>query len=194
MSEVWTPDYEMDFWNNAQNYIESLRKKYVYFDVDKKIDKYIACPIEKVMDIGGGEYGGALYYYKGGKERILFDFLANTFSKRGKMGADIKCIQGSFDSLPFDESSISVIFCWEAFDHSQNIEMYKKAQDELVRVLAVGGLVFFECPIRPKPQTGHPVCRTFQEVLEGFHGIKILEQSSGSIADGNRSSCLIFTK
>lgn len=192
----WTPQYELEYWNGNPNesfYTEYIKKKYIYFSPEDKISKYIKCPLDKVMDIGGGRYGGSLYFYRGGKEQILFDYLANDFLQSKKLHQQIIPVQGTFTDIPYPDNSISVIFCWEALDHSLNEQEFFKGQDEITRILQPGGLLFFECPMRPAPQDGHAVTRNMNQLLFGFRKLQVIEKNSTNLV-GCQTACLLMTK
>lgn len=181
--EKWNPKYEMEYWNGVTDISckNKIASKYKYFNVDGIIaDHFIKTP-NIAIDIAGGMFGGALQYFNANK-KILIDYLADEFVKMGKIPADVKAQKGNFCNLPFENKTVDVIFCWEALDHCNSLEDFQIAQQEINRVLAPKGILFFEMPIRPKPINGHLIsleCINRDEIVNGFNGTVLKRLDKG---------------
>jgi ubiquinone/menaquinone biosynthesis C-methylase UbiE len=125
------------------------------------------------IDVGGGKYGGALYFFNLANKRILVDKLASTFKKEVKL-KNIEYVNSDFSKLPFGDNSIDIIFAWEVLDHANSKQHFKEGQHELVRVLKKDGLLFFQNPMRLKPTDNHPVTMSVSEVIDNFSELDVL--------------------
>lgn len=176
----WTPEYELDYWrgNPEEFYIKYITRKYDIFQVEDMIKKHAKNPLDIVMDIGGGKYAGALYSFKEGKRRILYDLLAERFlnggEKLNKIPTGVECISGDFRKLPFSDNSVDIIFCWEALDHCNSNEQFISAKGEILRVLSNGGLLFYEHPIRRVASKGHPFVKSKEQLLDWTNIMDVL--------------------
>lgn len=202
MIEKWKPEYELEYWlkYEEKEYINKINDKYKYFKVEEIIKKHFnKNNLNFVIDIGGGKYGGFLYFFKDGRNRVLFDFLADSFvegnEKLNKLPKDIKGVAGSFCDIPFSDNSIDIIFCCEALDHSDSYRDFLKAQKEIVRVLSVGGLLFFEIPLRTRPIQGHPVVIGAEKIVGGFGDLTTIHRNDSAppVGSGTRL-CLVMKK
>lgn len=61
-------------------------------------------------------------------------------------------VQGVVEELPFDDNSFDIVFCYTVLEHVQD---YKKAVDEMMRVLRPGGEVYIFMPNYLFPREGH---------------------------------------
>jgi|SRR6185503_11160966 len=179
LEQEWIPEYELKWWNEVdeKDYLEKLRAKYDHFQVEK----YLHTLPNIVLEVGGGKYGGALHFYHKGAQRVLWDPLARNFDR----------LPGTF-ALPgyardiwiFNDNQVDVIFCIEALDHCQSPEELFESLEELKRVLAPGGYLFFQIPLRLEPIAHHPISLKnvcFQEIKNRFYGMIVSEQYQSGI-------------
>ncbi|MCI5160746.1 MAG: class I SAM-dependent methyltransferase [Candidatus Electrothrix sp. AX5] len=109
-------------------------------------------PIKKVLDIGSG-YGGAARYlaeqYGWNIHCLNLSEAENERNRRKnrKVGLEerIEVVDGSFESLPFDDSSFDLVWSQDAILHSGNKE---KVFEEAYRVLRPEGEFIFTDPMQ----------------------------------------------
>jgi len=173
MPEKWTKEHAMDYMTAHPDgfYLAKLNERYQGFRVDYWIRNQ---PADLVVDVGGGVLGGALALTGIGKKRILIDYCADEYEKIGKLPKNVKAVQADFAELPLEDNSVDILFAWEVLDHALTDEHFVKGQNELVRVLKPGGLMFFFHPLRSKPKKGHTVVKGEPEIRKGFNKLKIL--------------------
>lgn len=172
--EKWSEYSESCYWNgfSKEKIMNDIKRKYEYFNVKK----YINFVPDTVLDIGGGPYGGALCFYPDGVDRVVLDLLIDSDKVTQDLPLNVRGIKSSFCSLPFENNSVDIIFCWEALDHCDNLVDFKRAQQEMVRVLSKKGVLFFEMPIRPVAIANHPISLEIisrNEVVAGFKGLNV---------------------
>ena len=186
VTKSWSRSFEWTYWrtHTKEDIMSSIRAKYEYMNVDALLAQHFPdtnVPL-RILDVGGGMYGGALAFISRTAEKTLFDYLADEFKHEhsgGTLPDDIRAVAGSFTTPPFQTDSFDVVLCWEALDHADTTADFKQAQRELVRVTRPGGLIFFEMPIRYAPQAGHPISMrdiTRGEILDGFPGVHVLRR------------------
>lgn len=178
--EKWNPEYEMEYWNSVTDNgcRNKIMSKYKYFNVDEVVKNNFEGSPVVAIDIAGGMWGGALQFFDAEK-KILIDYLADEFVRIGKMNGDINAVNGDFCNLPLEDDSVDVVFCWEAFDHCNSMDDFRMAQEEVVRVMSKGGLLFFEMPIRTKPIDGHPISLadiSRDDIVRGFCKLKMIKR------------------
>jgi SAM-dependent methyltransferase len=101
----------------------------------------------RALEVGSGAHG--LIFYFEADERVGVDPLADHYSQlfpawQGRA----KTIASGGESLPFEPASFDVVLCDNVVDHAENP---RKIVEEIARVLAPGGLLFFTVNIH------HPV-------------------------------------
>ena len=176
MTAKWTPESELYYKTNCtkKHLVEGqIKPRYDFFEVDKVVgDKNV----DVVIDVGGGPHGGAMFYYKGGIKRVLFDSLADKYFYLAlERPDDIEFVKGDFGDIPFADSFADVIFAWEVLDHALSLDHFRAGQNELVRILAKDGLLFFAVPIRGKEEPHHFNVE-INEVQMGFSKLKLLRK------------------
>ena len=169
----WSKKFELQYWNAEadQYYIDNLRQKYSFFDVDNFIDENVNLAI----DIGGGKFGGALYLFRDARRSILVDLLANEFRKTGKLPEHVEIIASDFSDIPLDSFCANVIFAWNVYDHANNEKHFISGMLEVKRLLKPNGLFFGSFPLRLRSRNGHPFCITekmISQQFDVFHLIK----------------------
>jgi SAM-dependent methyltransferase len=173
----WNKDSELLYWDaeSDEYYLNRLKTKYDNFSVNALIYEYFAGrPIRNVFDIGGGKFGGALYFYKGEGKKVLIDVLGNEFVARGKIPPDVLVCVSDFIQIPFVDESADIVFAWEVLDHALTWSHFQHGQKELARLLAPGGLLFFHVPIRVEPDSLHIATPNADEIMLGFPSLKVI--------------------
>lgn len=107
---------------------------------------------KKVLDLGSG-YGGSARYLAGkyGCEVTCLNLsevqnTRNRFLNKEQGFADkIRVMHGSFESIPFDDSSFDIVWSQDAFLHSNRRE---QVVQEIKRVLKPGGELIFTDPMQ----------------------------------------------
>ncbi len=113
----------------------------------KKIDKNT-----KVIDLGGGFSGSARHLAKKYGCQVTVLNLSETENNRARQmnkeqGLDdlIDVIDGSFDTIPFDDETFDIVWSEDAILHSDN---RTKVINEAARVLKPGGELIFTDPMQ----------------------------------------------
>jgi len=173
----WCPEFELEFWNahNMEFHLADTDRLYQKFNVDKLVElRFGTRPINRVVDVGGGAYGGLLHKYKGGSTRILFDYLADEYEKMGHVPDGVKCVKGDFAQMPFPDKSFDIIFACEVLDHALSVGHFRRGQQELARILRPNGLLFFNHPLFSVPKQGHTILQSEQDIIAGFGELNLL--------------------
>lgn len=93
----------------------------------------------RVLEIGSGAHG--LIFYFDGAERVGVDPLADEYrSLFPAWQGRAKTIAAFGEHLPFPDSSFDVVLCDNVVDHA---ESPRRIAEEIARVLAPGGLLYF---------------------------------------------------
>ena len=160
----WTKEFELEYWtaHKDEEYLTRCENKYKIFDIDGYFDK----KVDLAVDVGGGKFGGALYYFKRAKRKVLIDALAKEYIQMNTIPEDVIALSSDFSSLPLEDNSVDVLFAWSVLCHSLTKEHFYKGQAELVRVLK--GLLFFEQRLLKKPCQGHTLVLSKEEILDEF--------------------------
>lgn len=149
----WSKDYELShYWDviDRQDYLNQMAIKMNRLRVDRFAP---AVNPQVCVDVGGGKYGGALHFYTKGRHRVVVDALADTFEPID----GISFLPGYSNSLPIAANSVDVLFCIECLDHCDDFLDLFESLAQLTHVLAPGGILFFQMPLRAAPIEGHPV-------------------------------------
>lgn len=170
----WTKEFELEYWTayGDEYYLDKCREKYDLFDVDSYFDK----KVELAVDVGGGKFGGALYFFKQAQRKVLIDILAKEYDRMHTVPEDIIPAPCDFAYLPYGEEMIDVLFAWSVLGHALSEGHFYKGQAELVRILRPGGLFFFEQRLLDKPCQGHTVVLSKDEILKGFSKLNKIKE------------------
>ncbi len=157
----------LDYWKKLipGDFDVSIERKRISFEFEmsgidrgKSLISYLRTyePIANkvVLDIGSGNGGLCIAAALEGAakafgletvpQRIL---LANKWAEC--RGVDITFKEGVAENLPFENSTIDIVFFWSVIEHVQN---HGKAIQEISRVLKPGGIVVINAPNRLSPQ------------------------------------------
>jgi 2-polyprenyl-3-methyl-5-hydroxy-6-metoxy-1,4-benzoquinol methylase len=102
------------------------------------------CPGKRVLDAGCGVgWGTRLLLHAGaaGASAIDLDLEAVEEARRRVPDADVR--QGDLANLPWPDEQFDLVVCFEAIEH---VRQQEQALDELVRVLAPGGILMVSSP------------------------------------------------
>ena len=193
MAKKWNPKFELHYQTHCtkEHLVDvQIKPKYDLFDVDTVIkNAFRDRLINIVVDVGGGPHGGALFYCLKGKRRVLFDYLCDEYYKMNVEHPDnIEFVQGDFKKIPFEDSSVDIVFAWDVLDHAVSSDHFKAGQKELVRILAKKGILFFSVPIRKKEGDYHfKVCTDI--VLSNFGALNLLKSE---VLPGRSSKIKMF--
>jgi len=192
----WTKESELAFWASEPDkyYISRLWDKYVNFCVDSVISKHFQNrTIRTVMDVGGGKFGGALYFYLGTGKKILVDVLGAEFAKEGKIPSDVLICTSNFVHIPFVDNSVDILFAWEALDHALVWSHFQQGQKEFIRLLAPGGLLFVHIPLRASPDSFHIATPDANEIIEGFKPLRVIDNFNEMVPKHSLMHDQVFT-
>lgn len=169
---VWSKAEELKYWNaeNVDYYLNNLRFKRDTFEIQKYFDR----DIDLAIDIGGGKFGGALYYFQRAKHKILVDALAKHFRIMKTLPNHIDSITAEFSNIPLKDCCADVIFTWNVFDHANSPEHFFNGLNEANRLLKMDGLWFGSFPLRKVANENHPICIEEHWLANWFLGYKIL--------------------
>lgn len=198
LTDAWFPEFELEYWraHDAEFYIKDIERLYKKFNVEEFTRvRFANKKVKRVLEVGGGAFGGELHFYKEGETRILFDYLADVYEKMGHVPDGVKCVKGDFAQMPFPDNSFDVIFACEVLDHALSVGHFLRGQRELARVLRPDGLLFFNHPLFSKGKRGHTIIRSQEEILEGFSGMVLLTQAiDKSVKADNGELFVILSK
>lgn len=123
----------------------------------------------KVLDIGAGYGGSARYLAREKNFHVACLNLSRVQNERNRrmnedqmLASYIDVVDGSFESLPFEDASFSLVWSQDAILHSGN---RKQVFSEVDRVLEPGGEFIFTDPMQ-KPGVD---IETLQPVLDRIH-------------------------
>jgi SAM-dependent methyltransferase len=109
-------------------------------EVRQKLENIHFISLEsRVLEVGCGAHG--LIFFFGAKNGVGVDPLADHYAKLFPMWqgrARILVARG--ERLPFDDGSYDIVLCDNVVDHAENP---RKIIEEITRVLAPGGLLYF---------------------------------------------------
>ena len=177
----WSPFYERAFWeaHSKEEHIKRVQGKYKIFDCETWNETVEVSIEDVVLDIGGGIYGGALREYSGKGKKVLVDLIADSAVAQGEY-PDIVPLCCDFRRIPLSSRSCAIVFAWEVFDHAQTLGHMKQGIRESARVLKMGGVLYFEQPLREQPQEGHLICIDREMIIELYRqaGLELLKDKS----------------
>jgi SAM-dependent methyltransferase len=109
----------------------------------------------RVLDAGCGmAYGTALLAESGAAEAVGIDIAASVVeAAAADVGDAVRLEVGDLSHLNFTDGSFDVVVCFETIEH---VEEPFAAMDELVRVLAPGGLIIISTPDRNATYSPNP--------------------------------------
>lgn len=93
----------------------------------------------RVLEVGSGAHG--LIFFFEGSERVGVDPLADEYRTLFPAWQDrARTVAGFGERLPFADSSFDIVMCDNVVDHA---ESPRRIVEEIARVLAPGGLLYF---------------------------------------------------
>jgi SAM-dependent methyltransferase len=109
----------------------------------------------RVLDAGCGlGYGSALLADRGAESVDAVDLSESAVeAARARFGDRARFAVGDVTSLPFEDDSFDLVVCFEVIEH---IDEQEAALDELLRVMAPGGLLLVSSPNRDAYVPGNP--------------------------------------
>lgn len=196
----WSKQAELEFWVSEpeEQHIQRIRQKYELFSAERLISTYISRPRFTtyptiIMDVGGGMFGGGLCFYHGRGQKILVDVLGEDYVKAGHLSSEVLVCTSDFDHIPFVSNTVAVIFAWEVLDHALTWEHFQQGQRELVRLLAPGGLLFFQLPLRPEGDNLHIPTSDEKEIMDGFAGLQVIDEFENEVPGHTQWTGCVFT-
>lgn len=168
MAEPWTPEYEMSEWwdkVSAEEWLDIMMKKMANFNPGVVHCNTIENKI--VVDVGGGKYGGALRFFKTNNKLFLVDPLVKQFEPIPW----ITMLPGYCHSIPIEYGTVDVLFCIETLDHCRSLAYFFESIDQIRLVLKLGGIAYFQMPLRDEPIDGHPISAqviNVSKILDAF--------------------------
>lgn len=192
----WTRASELGWWLSETDdyYLKRITDKYAAFNVDVVVHEHFKNRlVRRVMDVGGGKFGGALRCYTGTGFKILVDVLGDEFDALGKLPMDVTVCISDFNRIPFSDGAIDVLFAWEVLDHALTWAHFEQGQKELVRLLAPGGLLFVHVPLRAQPDSFHIATPDAQEIMQGFLALRIIDDFQKLVPQARDMRDQVFT-
>lgn len=117
----------------------------------------------RVLEVGCGAHG--LIFYFGCKDGVGVDPLADHYAElfprwQGRAGT----IAAPGENLPFEDGSFDIVLCDNVVDHAENP---RRILEEIARVLAPGGLLYFEVNVH------HPFYHAAASLHAGWRALGI---------------------
>ena len=120
-------------------------------------------PDARVLEVGSGAHG--IIFFFGAKDGVGVDPLADHYAELFPQWQDkAKTIAAPGEKLPFDNSSFDVVLCDNVVDHAENP---RRILEEIARVLAPGGMLYFEVNIH------HPLYHIAATTHAGWRALGI---------------------
>lgn len=113
-------------------------------EVRDKIEKVHPISADaRVLEVGCGAHG--LIFFFGAKDSVGVDPLADHYARLFPAWQDrARTIAAPGEHLPFEDGSFDLVLCDNVVDHAENP---RRILQEIARVLAPGGLLYFEVNI-----------------------------------------------
>jgi ubiquinone/menaquinone biosynthesis C-methylase UbiE len=125
-----------------------------------------------LLDIGCGP-SGSLEWADVAKERIGIDPLAKEYLLLGAWRQKMKYVSCGVEKMPFPESSLDVVFSFNALDHVDDLEAGVR---EIHRVLKSGGELFCITDCNHEATVTEPAFIGLEFVEKNFHNWRIIEK------------------
>jgi SAM-dependent methyltransferase len=106
-----------------------------------------------ILDVGCGPRG-SLEWAHDARERVGLDPLADSYRSLGTDRHSARYVTARAEAIPFEDGHFDVVSAFNALDH---VEDQRRAAQEIVRVLAPGGLVLLIVEIGHAPTTTEPL-------------------------------------
>lgn len=115
----------------------------------------------RVLEVGCGAHG--LIFFFGGREGVGVDPLADHYAALFPVWQDrARTVAAPGEKLPFPDGSFDVVLCDNVVDHA---ESPRRILEEIARVLAPGGLLYFEVNVH------HPFYHAAASVHAGWRAL-----------------------
>lgn len=192
MGSLWSPEFELEYFSGLEDgELLSRHKAHAdIFGLYAAVGKHAVKEPLHVLEVGCGGIGGMLSVFAGGEHRYAIDPLADEYDRLtpdAKTKSNFTWVKAFAHLLPFNTGTADILFCIETLDHCDNLEQFAQAQQELVRVLNKGGLLFFMLPARddrPEGHDGHPSNPPGTEILRSFESLGLTALKSNHEKEG----------
>lgn len=115
----------------------------------------------RVLEVGSGAHG--LIFFFEADEKVGVDPLADEYRTLFPAWQDrVQTIAASGEKLPFEDASFDILLCDNVVDHAENP---RRIVEEMARVLAPGGLLYFTVNIH------HPVYHWAASLHAGWRAL-----------------------
>ncbi|MGB2600017.1 MAG: class I SAM-dependent methyltransferase [Candidatus Omnitrophota bacterium] len=127
---------------------------------------------KKILDIGCGPRG-SLEWAHNASERVGLDPLVESYHKLGIEHHKMKYVSAPAEHIPFPDGYFDVVTSFNSLDHVDNLE---ESINEIVRVVASGGLFLFLTEVNHPPTAREPISYSWDIVEKFKPDLKIAEE------------------
>jgi len=172
---------EIKFWDNIskkeRNWILKTPKEEIIKKIKSSKEHWWEELIgkvrgKKILDIGCGPCG-SLEWADMVLERIGLDPLTESYSSLGINKHKMKYVASGVENIPFKDGYFDVVSSFNSLDHVDNL---KKAINEIIRVLAPGGIFLLITDVNHHPTPCEPIKFSW-DIIEKFtqKNMKLIE-------------------
>lgn len=146
-------EHSMGYWD-----AEYAAGNFDYLDYEKKMLALAGQPDDSflvgkvVADFGCGPMG-TLMWAKSAKARIGIDVTAVAFSRYDIRAHNMIYVESTERRIPLPDNSVDILYTINALDHTNNLQAMC---DELVRILAPGGILLASFNLGEEPTFDEP--------------------------------------
>lgn len=156
--------HELSYWEHRKADEKVLRNahyEYFYtthFGLDENFYKG-----KKIIDIGCGPRG-SLEWADMTAERVGLDPLANSYLKLGADKHKMQYVATGVEKIPYPDRYFDVVCSFNSLDHVDNLD---RAIDEIIRIIAPGGLLLLLTELNHEPTPTEPISFSW-DILDKF--------------------------
>jgi len=127
---------------------------------------------KKILDLGCGPRG-SLEWADMASERIGLDPLADAYSKLGTNYHKMKYVAAPAEQIPFPDEYFDVVSSFNSLDHVDNLD---KTLNEIIRVIAPGGLFLLLTDLNHDPSFTEPIVFSWDITKKFLPHLKVVQE------------------
>ena len=155
---------ELRYWTKrkrAEGTLENTHFKRYYTTLfDLEPESYTG---KRILDVGCGPRG-SLEWATMAAERVGLDPLADSYLELGASAHEMSYVNANSEEIPFADGHFDVVCTFNCLDHVNDLD---ETIDELIRVLAPGGLLLLLTDLNHEPTECEPITFSW-DVVELF--------------------------
>jgi ubiquinone/menaquinone biosynthesis C-methylase UbiE len=127
---------------------------------------------KKILDVGCGPRG-SLEWADHAAERVGLDPLVDRYRSLGIDRHDTHYVNAPVEAIPYPDGYFDVVSSINSLDHVEDVDA---AIREMIRVVAVGGLILLVVEIHPRPTIAEPHALPWELVRRFEPAMRVVEQ------------------